>query len=350
MQIPGMNGEQIARAIKSDPYLRSAKIIILTSMGQRGDAARLQAMGCSGYLLKPVKQQMLYDAIATVTGQKTEPVGGLVTRHSLTEKKRDGLRLLLAEDNPVNQKLAVILLQKAGYSVDVADNGQQALEKVQKERYSAVLMDVQMPELDGYAAATQIRQWEAGQRHVPIIAMTASAMKGDRERCLEAGMDDYISKPLQPETLFRTIDRWTDSPESAASGHKAETLAATIPASLPEGAVGAPLDFTDAMPRFLNNREFFNQICQNFIEDLPARLAMLKIALEHNDIKEFFRQAHSLKSVAANFSATPMALLALELEEMGQSEDLSQAGKVLTALEAESKRFIAYCNEELGVK
>ncbi len=351
MQMPDLDGEQIARAIKTDPQHQETKIIILTSMGQRGDAARLQALGCSGYLLKPVRQQMLYEAIATVTGQPPELPGGMVTRHSLAEQKRQGLRLLLAEDNPVNQKLAVILLQKAGYSVDVVDNGQQALEKVQKERYSALLMDVQMPVLDGYAAARKIREWEAGQRHLPIIAMTASAMKGDRERCLEAGMDDYISKPLQPESLFRMIDRWTESPESpvAGRGHDLPVIPGG-PGSLPAVVAGPPLDFADAMPRFLNNREFFNQICENLIEDLPGRIAMLKIAYQHDDFKEFFRQAHSLKSVSANFSATPMALLALDLEEMGFREDLSQAEAVLTALEAEAQRFIAYCRDELGVK
>jgi two-component system, sensor histidine kinase and response regulator len=201
----------------------------------------------------------------------------------------------------------------------------------------------------------EIRQWEAGKRRVPIIAMTANAMKGDRERCLEVGMDDYVSKPLKPEVLFHIIERWTENPESAAAGgvtsSSAESLAAVDPATLlPEAVKGAPLDFTDAMPRFLNNREFFDQICHNFMTDLPERIIAMKAALAENNIKELFRHAHSLKSVAANFSATPLALLALELEEMGLREDISNAGKVLTALETEAERLITYCHEELGVE
>jgi|GEM_PF-5471913 len=351
MDMPGMDGEQVAWTVKSVPQLQQFKIIVLNSMSQRGEAARLQAMGCSGYLLKPVKQQLLYDAIATVTGQESPSgnLGQIVTQGSIAGKKREGLRLLLAEDNPTNQKLAVILLEKAGFSVNVAENGRQAVEKAQAGGYHAVLMDMQMPELDGYAAAKEIRAWEAGRQHIPIIAMTASAMQGDRERCLEAGMDDYVSKPLQPEILFQILDHWTKSPEPVAGLEAPAPVLPAGAASLAEAAAGPPLDFADAMPRFLNNREFFDQICHNFIEDLPARVVMMKIAHEHGDIKELFRQAHSLKSVAANFSATPLSLLALELEEMGIREDISQAGGVLTALEAEAGRFIAYCRNELGV-
>ncbi len=351
MDMPDMDGEQVAWAVKSVPQLQQVKIIVLTSMSQRGDAAGLQAMGCSGYLLKPVKQQLLYDALVAVTGQEAPfgKPGEIITYRSIAGKKREGLRVLLAEDNPTNQKLAVILLEKAGFSVDVAENGYQAVEKAQAGGYNAVLMDMQMPELDGYAAARKIRAWEAGRQRVPIIAMTASAMKGDRERCLEAGMDDYISKPLQPEIFLRILDHWTESPDSAPDCRPIELLPPAGPAVRLAEVASPPLDFADAMPRFLNNREFFDQICHNFIEDLPARVVMIKIAHDHGDVKELFRQAHSLKSVAANFSAAPMASLALELEEMGMRGDISQAAGTLTALEAEAGRFIAYCRDELGV-
>ncbi len=351
MDMPGMDGEQVAWAVKADLQFQPVKIIVLASMSQRGDAARLQAMGCSGYLLKPVKQQLLYDAIAAVTGQESSAGnwGQIVTQRSIVGKKREGLRLLLAEDNPTNQKLTVILLEKAGFSVDVAENGFQAVDKAQAGDYNAILMDMQMPELDGYAAARKIRAWEAGRQHIPIIAMTASAMKGDRERCLEAGMDDYISKPLQPEILFRILDHWMEPAEVVEDRLPVElSPPAGLNASLTD-AGSPPLDFADAMPRFLNNREFFDQICHNFIEDLPARVVMMKIAREHGDFMQLFRQAHSLKSVAANFSAAPLALLALKLEEMGLREDISQAGETLAALEAEAGRFIAYCRDELGV-
>ena len=188
-------------------------------MGQRGDGERLKAIGCAGYLLKPVKQQMLHDALFAVLGEGQLPPAGIVTRHSLSEQRRFGLRVLLAEDNAINQKLAVVLLQKAGYSVDAVDNGQRAMEKVKTEHYNAVLMDVQMPEMDGFEATRQIRRWETPlSRHIPIIAMTAHAMAGDRERCLEAGMDDYLSKPLDPKALFNLLDRWIPGAELLDEG------------------------------------------------------------------------------------------------------------------------------------
>ena len=240
MQMPGMDGEQTARAIKSDPAVRYVKIIILTSMGQRSDTVRLEALGCSGYLLKPVKQQMLFDAIIAALNRGIETTSGLITRHVLAEQRKTGLRLLLAEDNAINQKLAVVLLQKAGYSVDAVETGAQALEKFKTNQYSAVLMDVQMPEMDGFDSTRQILEWEKERSlHVPIIAMTAHAMQGDRERCLEAGMDDYVPKPIEPKVLFSTLDRWlqtSSSPTKETTGRSVEDYSseAVLPSAFME--------------------------------------------------------------------------------------------------------------------
>jgi PAS domain S-box-containing protein len=215
MQMPGMDGEQTARAIKSDPSVKEVKILILTSMGQRGDAVRLQALGCSGYLLKPIKQQVLLDAVVAVLGRKEDQPPVIITRHILAEQRKNELRLLLAEDNLINQKLAVALLQKAGYSVDVVDTGVLALERIKTNHYNAVLMDVQMPDMDGFEATHEIRTWEQGNgQHIPIIAMTAHAMTGDRERCIDAGMDDYVTKPLEPRVLLNVLERWTQNLDS----------------------------------------------------------------------------------------------------------------------------------------
>jgi len=212
MQMPGMDGEQTAKEMLNDPAGKQTSIIILTSMGQRGDAARLKDIGCSGYLLKPVKQQILYDALLAVLGQKkkTGRTDQLITRHTLSEARREGVRILLAEDNPVNQKLAIIILQKSGFSVDAVANGLQAIEKLKTQTYNAVLMDIQMPEMDGLEATRLIRSDPQITKHVPIIAMTANALKGDEEECLEAGMDDYISKPIDAKALIAILDRWTE--------------------------------------------------------------------------------------------------------------------------------------------
>ena len=352
MMMPGMDGEQTARAIKSAPQLRDTKIIILTSMGQRGDAARLEAMGCSGYLPKPIKLRLLYDGIATVMGQKPEQPASLVTRHLLSEKNRQGLRILLAEDNPIGQKLAVIVLQKAGYSVDVAETGTQALEHMRKGHYSAVLMDVQMPEMDGYEATRSIRAWEGDRRPTPIIAMTASAMMGDRERCLEAGMNDYVSKPLKPDDLLAVLDRWVEQPPG---GPLADLRSPPLPAAeSPQAAAmrenEAPLSLADAMPRFLDNRAFFDDICHQFLAGLPERIATMRTALEQGDVKELFRHAHSLKGIAASISAGRLTKLALELETLGLSDRTDSAPALLAQIEVEAARLEKYCREELGLK
>ena len=364
MQMPGMDGEQTARAIKSDPTSQEIKIIILTSMGERGDVKRLEALGCSAYLHKPVKQKMLSDAIVAVLGHKP-PKGGtgrLITRHTLAEQKRQGLRILLAEDNAINQKLAIILLQKAGYSVDAVENGDQVLEKIQKEQYSAVLMDVQMPEMDGFEATRRIRQWEAGKGgHIPIIAMTAHALKGDRERCIEAGMDDYVSKPLQPQALIIAIDRWVqprdEEAERAAEtrrdvilfgeqGAPAET-AASVPGSNGRQAAGEkaeelPMDIADALPRFSNDRKFFAEMCQEFIEHLSTLIEVMKTALQAGDVTSLNRHAHSLTGLSANFSANSVSSLAAELELQTKQGDVTADPALIDKIEIESRRLIEF--------
>ncbi|MFH1907775.1 MAG: response regulator, partial [Chloroflexota bacterium] len=345
MQMPAMDGEQTARAIKSDPTGRDVKIIILTSMGERGDVKRLDALGCSAYLHKPVKQLLLYEALVAVLGsQPRKPgTGRLVTRHTLSEQKRQGLRILLAEDNLINQKLAVVLLQKAGFSVDTVENGLQAIEKVQKEPYNAVLMDVQMPEMDGFEATRRIRRWEGGEKHIPIIAMTAHVLKGDRERCLEAGMDDYVSKPLEPQAFLAALDRWAlphaegaprpaDKMETQAQSDPvpAEGLPADAPVrSFITAEADTPLDLQMALPRFNDDRAFFLELCQEFMAHLPDRIQGMQAALKSGDANTLSRLAHNLKGISANFSAGPLSGLAAQLETLGKQEDLTAAPALL---------------------
>jgi CheY-like chemotaxis protein len=186
--------------------------MMLTSAGNRGDAARCQELGVSAYLLKPIRQSELREAIARVLGAKEqEGEIPLITRYSLQDARDPAtfLRVLLAEDNAVNQRLAVRLLEKRGHKVVVAGNGREALEALEKESFDLVLMDVQMPEMDGLAATVAIREKENGTNtHVPVVALTAHAMKGDRERCLTAGMDGYLSKPIRPPELDAILETY----------------------------------------------------------------------------------------------------------------------------------------------
>ncbi len=209
--MPDLDGYQTVKTIRTQGNAENLSIILLTSAGQRGDAAKCGDMGISAYLLKPVKQADLIDALRLSLGQG-KGKSSVITRYTVEEVRRK-LRILLVEDNAVNQKLAVKILEKRGHRVVVAENGKEALDAVSRENFHVVLMDVQMPVMDGYTTTRIIRKREKkapiSQNHIPIIAMTANAMKGDREKCLAAGMDDYVTKPIKPEALFPIIERWT---------------------------------------------------------------------------------------------------------------------------------------------
>jgi len=208
-QMPEMDGFMLSESIKQSSDIGRPVIMMLTSLGLRGDAARCLKLGILAYLVKPIKQSDLLDAIKLTLGTSSvkKEHDSLITRHSLRQPLQR-LRILLAEDNVINQKIAMRILEKSGHTVAVANNGQEVLSNLEKETFNLVLMDVQMPEMDGFQATASIREKEKKTgAHIPIIAMTAHAMKGDRERCLDAGMDDYIAKPLKPNEILATIDR-----------------------------------------------------------------------------------------------------------------------------------------------
>jgi CheY-like chemotaxis protein len=210
-QMPEMDGFALVECIKKNPDWKTATIMMLSSAGQRGDARRCRELGVASYLTKPVRHGELLDAILTALGTWPikEAAPALVTRHSLREAS-DHLSILLVEDNAVNQVLAVRLLEKRGHSVTVAGNGKDALAALEKRFFNLVFMDVQMPEMDGFEATAAIREKEkTSGNHLPIIAMTAHAMVGDKERCLEAGMDDYITKPIRIEELSDLLKRYS---------------------------------------------------------------------------------------------------------------------------------------------
>ncbi len=213
--MPEMDGFMVAREIKTEQNIAKVTVMMLSSAGRRGDGARCEELGITAYLTKPIKPSELLSAIRMSLGMDQLPKeqSQLVTRHLIQESYKN-LRILLVEDNPINQKLALHILQRRGYHVDVVNHGQEAIERLEKEKYDLIFMDVQMPVMGGYEATNIIRQREkiTGE-HIPIIAMTAHAMKGDREETLEAGMDDYISKPINQEMLFKAIERLTQEVE-----------------------------------------------------------------------------------------------------------------------------------------
>ena len=241
MVMPEMDGETLGRMIKDDPALRDTVLVMMTSIGSRGDAGRFEKAGFAVYLTKPVKQSRLFNCLMAAIGRKpsdqTSP-NRIITRHTVAEESKQKTRILLAEDNIINQKVALKVLEKLGYRADVVANGLEALKALEMIPYDMVLMDVQMPEMDGLEATKEIRKREeltaqkkdagfsnelsalsfqhsARSKHLPIIAMTAHAMEGDKEMCLKAGMDDYLTKPIQPGKFGETIARWI--PDNAAA-------------------------------------------------------------------------------------------------------------------------------------
>ena len=208
-QMPDMDGFELAARIQEGAELGPTTIMMLSSVGQRGDAARCKELGVAAYLSKPIRQSVLLDAILAVLtnpGRRAKPAA-LVTCHSVRETQRP-MRILLAEDNAVNRLLAVRILEKRGHTVVVAADGREAVAALERESFDVILMDVQMPELDSLEATALIRKAEVGTgRHIPIVALTAHAMREDRARCLNAGMDEYLAKPFSAGNLFDTIER-----------------------------------------------------------------------------------------------------------------------------------------------
>jgi two-component system sensor histidine kinase/response regulator len=290
----------------------------------RGTADAARRAGIAAYLTKPVRQSQLYDALATVidAGPDAAP---LVTRHTISESRaRQRPRLLVVEDYPVNQKVAVGMLAKLGYRADVAANGLEALEAVARFDYGAVLMDCQMPEMDGYTATTEIRAREGDRTHIPIIAMTAAAGEGEREKCLSAGMDDYVSKPVSLDDLDCALRRWLSPGEEAT--FDPETVAALR-------SLGAE-DEPDA----------FVELTTLFVPSGAGLLETLGGALARGDDEAVGQVAHTLKGGAANLGALRLADACGALEDACGTPEAAPAAALV---EAEFEQVRAWVDAEL---
>ncbi len=336
MHMPEMDGVSLARAIRSLPAAAGLPLILFTSLGRR--EAHAEDEGFAAYLHKPIKPSQLFDALASVLADQPvhvaarAPGTGPVIDPELAE--RHPLRILLAEDNVVNQKVALRLLAQMGYRADVAANGLEAIEAVARQTYDVVLMDVQMPELDGFEASREInRCWREARPR--IVAMTANAMQGDRELCAAAGMDDYVAKPIRIEELVAALRRVPARAEGTAR-------AAAAPASSPVTVAGGPAagDRAAAIDRGVFDRlvastggPFVAELIDTFGEDTRELLAALRRALASPDVDAFRRAAHSLKSTAESLGATDLAALARELENQARAGSLEGAGARLDRLD-----------------
>jgi PAS domain S-box-containing protein len=321
--MPAMDGFEVASHVKHDPHLHGTTVILLTSAGHTEDMARAKSLGAAASVAKPVKQSDLWDAIITalhVAGrQKARP--SVAQRRSRTAEHP--LRILLAEDNPVNQEVAVHLIERRGHSVIVAENGREAVEAIERHKFDLVLMDVQMPEMGGLEATRVIREKEKGSgHHLPIIAMTAHAMQGDREQCLEAGMDGYLAKPIDPKTFLQTVEGISARSVGSESAENEETA----------GLAGA-LDGKALLARFSGNRKLLRNIVKTFREDCPRMMGRIRNALTARDAVALADSAHALKGSIGNFGDSAALETTREMEKAARQGKLDGTWELYATLE-----------------
>jgi len=296
-------------------------VVVLTSMGRRSELSKLDALGYSGFLQKPIKQSQLQSMVEYALG---------LTPHLESRQRIDlgpqqpvekSLDILVVEDNEINQKMVNSLLTRRGHTVELAGSGLVAISAAGRKRYDVILMDVQMPDLDGFEASRQIRAAQGPNQQTPIIAMTAHVMPGDRQRCLDAGMVDYISKPIDTRKLFQILERWT-----GPADEKDTTVLRFSKNAPPADAV---LDIDGALTRFSGDRDFYFTLLDEFLQDLPVKLADMNAACAAGDLKKLAFHAHNLKGVAANFGAGQLHSLVSRLDEASKQQEADDARELL---------------------
>jgi len=341
LQMPEMDGFETAKKIKENAFGKDITLILLTSLGRKGDAAYCKEVGISGYLIKPIKQSELLDIILISFGHAGEKEAQVVTRYTIQEARRR-LNILLAEDNMVNQKLAITLLQGRGHNVVLANNGREAVNIMEKEEFDLVLMDVQMPEMDGLEATGIIRQKEKEKNspRIPIVAMTARAMKGDKEKCIEAGMTEYVSKPINAKELFEVIEKVTEK-----NGDHKRII---INGSDKNGPASEDIfDLSRAMAIVGENKELLKEISDMFFKSLPDNMAKIKESIAEGDAYKLERAAHSLKGSVGNLGAKRSFEAAYSLEKMGRDKKMDGSGAAFKDLEKELASLETQLNHTL---
>ncbi|MGH9648930.1 MAG: response regulator, partial [Terriglobales bacterium] len=331
--LPGEDSFALLERIQELRSLGPMDVVLLTAAGQALRPSERERAGSAPCVAKPVRQSDLFDAITTVLGERLSRESGRVsTRRRASRKPTGALRILVAEDNPVNQKLAVRLLEKRGHTVEVANNGSEALEALGKKPFDLVLMDVQMPEMGGLEATARIREKErqAGG-HIPIVAMTAHAMKGDRERCLEAGMDGYVSKPVRKNDLFEAIEAAVSADQKPAD-------------TMEPDREPAALDFEEVLDQLGGDKELLRELVELFLKNSPKTLATLRTGVQTRSARDVQAAAHSLKGTLGHLAAREAVATAEELESRGREGNLEGTEQMLQRLErqiGETQRQLA---------
>ena len=319
IEMPGMDGAALLEVLKDDPQFTATPLILMRASNSRGQNESPKECGFAGYLTKPIRQSAMYDCLATVLRPNPDAAGPVASERKgplSSTRPASRARILVAEDNQINQQVAVGILQQLGYRADVVGNGREAVEAVRQLPYDLLLMDCQMPELDGFEATAAIRQLHQGATvRLPIVAMTANAMRGDRERCLEAGMDDYLSKPIDPDKLRDVLARWIHGLTEAPPGDRRPSI--DIPAL--EAMIG-------------KNSPALDRLLRTFLRTIEPMLVGAAAAAAHQEAGDLKRIAHTLKGACSNVRAAEMARLAADLEKASADQAWEQAGSLSQSL------------------
>jgi CheY-like chemotaxis protein len=337
LEMPRFRGDRLAALLHEHPRSKPTPLVLMTPQGCRESPDHWRTIGFSAQISKPVKQGELAACLATLMdyGPAPAPAASIAPAEPrISRELKSKFRLLVVEDNLVNQEVALGILERLGYQAGVADNGASALQALGEKNFDLVLMDCQMPEMDGYEATRLIREPATPVRNhsIPIIAMTAHAMPGDREKCLEAGMDDYLTKPIEPLLLDRMIECWL-------AGRAPQTRApAAVPAREPQS--GPPVfDRDGLLERLMGDSYLAQRVIDAFVTTIPSQIAALAQAVSDADAATAGRAAHSIKGAAANAGGQELSEAAKRAEKLGRTGDLEGLAAMLPELEKQLDRL-----------
>ncbi len=355
-----IDGVALGERIKADSRLKQTELILTTPLGQQYDTNRLNKIGFWGPITKPIRKLKLFECLSLARGLK--PANNeikpdqTIARAAIAESSKRRMKLLLADDNYTNQQVATAMLGKLGFRADVVDNGKKVLEALKSAHYDLVLMDCQMPEMDGYETTRKIRIAKTGVLNpgIPVIAMTANAMKGDREKCLRAGMNDYLAKPISPDALSAALDKWLGDDMSAQFidqklSQNQKSSANTLQASIPPDKLRLvqktkeqkPIVFDRSafLERLMGDEDLSKKIIAGFLEDIPTQIFDLKKPIQQGNASKAGSQAHKIKGAASNVGGIAMSAVAYEMEKAANDDDLKRLSEMLPILEMEFERL-----------
>lgn len=333
MDMPDIDGETLGKIIKTTDAIKDTMLVMMTSIDKKGDHKRFTEAGFSALLTKPVKHSHLYNCLSIIMGRKVDnknPHKKIITEYMVEKKVTEKFRILITEDNTINQKVCLKILEKMGFTADIASNGLEALQAIEKTRYDLIIMDIQMPEMNGFEATLKIRNsGNTFNQKIPIIAMTANAMKEDKEKCIQAGMNDYISKPVEPENLWNVIKKYLN--------HRIYYEDININKK-PKQEIKI-FDYEGLYKRVDGDEELLEELVGEFINQTPDIINSIQEAIEKNDLITVERKAHSLKGSSANIGAILLNEIAINMEKQARNKNITGSKIISKKLEEEFERL-----------